>query len=124
MFPQISVPPQILPFEFAETAVSAGEVTTVSCTVHKGDLPVNITWYHDDKLVDEKYGIFVQSRKKISSLSIDDVNEDHSGNYTCVAKNSAGMDTYTNELHVNGSHCSYLCLGYVRVLLLFSAILV
>lgn len=98
-----SVPPQILPFEFAETTVSAGEVTSVTCTVHKGDLPVNINWFHNDKLVDEKYGIFVQSRKKISSLSIDDVNEDHSGNYTCVVKNTAGMDSYSTELHVNGS---------------------
>lgn len=99
----LPVPPQILPFEFAETTVRAGEVTSATCTVHKGDLPVNITWYHNNRLVDEKYGTFVQSRKKISSLSIDDVNEDHAGNYTCVASNTAGLDRYSAELYVNGS---------------------
>lgn len=97
------VPPEISPFEFSEPQVSAGEVTSVTCTVHKGDLPLNITWLHNGKLVDEKYGIFVQRRKKISSLSIDDVNEDHTGNYTCIVNNAAGIDSYSTELYVNGS---------------------
>lgn len=97
------MPPEISPFEFSDPQVSAGEVTSVTCTVHKGDLPLNITWLHNGKLVNEKYGIFVQTRKKISSLSIDDVNEDHTGNYTCTVQNAAGIDTYSTELYVNGS---------------------
>lgn len=35
-------------------------------------------------------------------LAIESVSGDHAGNYTCIAKNSAGIAEYTAALIVNG----------------------
>lgn len=39
---------------------------------------------------------------KSSILMIESVTSEHSGNYTCTARNSAGVANYTAELVVNG----------------------
>ncbi|KAF7271145.1 hypothetical protein GWI33_015951 [Rhynchophorus ferrugineus] len=98
----VNVPPQILPFDFRDVSVNAGDVASTICSIHKGDLPLNITWFHNNQLVGDDDGIFVQLRKKVSTITIDDVNEKHSGYYTCIAQNQAGFDQYTTQLHVNG----------------------
>lgn len=36
-------------------------------------------------------------------LSIPSVSPSNRGNYTCVAKNSAGFDSFTSQLMVNGT---------------------
>ncbi|KAF7266526.1 hypothetical protein GWI33_020151 [Rhynchophorus ferrugineus] len=95
------VPPQILPFDFRDVSVNAGNVASTICSIHKGDLPLNITWFHNNQLVGDDDGIFVQLRKKVSTITIDDVNEKHSGYYTCIAQNQAGFGQYTTQLHVN-----------------------
>ncbi|KAJ8967482.1 hypothetical protein NQ314_002796 [Rhamnusium bicolor] len=98
----INVPPQILPFSFGEDSVNSGDVASLQCTVHKGDLPINITWLQNNKPVGYSNGIIMsQASKKVSTLTIDDVQEFHSGNFTCVAQNVAGLSSYSTELHVN-----------------------
>lgn len=99
-FPAI---PQILPFNFGEDSVNSGDVASVQCTVFKGDLPINITWFHNSKLVSYGEGIIISHvSKKVSSLTIDDVRGEHAGNYTCVAQNSAGISIETAQLNING----------------------
>lgn len=99
----IAVAPQILPFDFGEESVNSGEFASVTCSVHKGDLPLNITWLHNNKPSGYKDDITIsKAGKKVTTLTIDNVNGDHSGNYTCVAQNKAGEATYTAELFVNG----------------------
>uniref|UniRef100_A0AAR5PMN7 Down syndrome cell adhesion molecule-like protein Dscam2 n=1 Tax=Dendroctonus ponderosae TaxID=77166 RepID=A0AAR5PMN7_DENPD len=99
---QIMVPPQILPFDFGEESVNSGDLASVSCSVHKGDLPINITWLHDNKTVNSEFGISVfKNGRKVSSLTIDSVGEEHSGLYTCVAENNAGMDSHSAQLNIN-----------------------
>lgn len=41
--------------------------------------------------------------KKTSVLNIDSVDEQHAGNFTCMASNSAGTSTYTTKLVVKGT---------------------
>ncbi|CAG9840567.1 unnamed protein product [Diabrotica balteata] len=98
----INAIPQILPFNFGEESVNSGDVASLQCTVFKGDLPINITWFHNSKRIEYGDGIVIsQVSKKVSSLTIDDVREAHSGNYTCVAQNRAGSSTESTELHIN-----------------------
>lgn len=42
--------------------------------------------------------------KKVSVLNIDGVSERHAGNYTCIAANKAGINTYSTALAVKGTY--------------------
>lgn len=66
-------------------------------------MPVVFSWHLNGKPVEEVEGVTIGSfGKKISVLAIDSVAEHHAGNYTCLAKNSAGTTSHTAELIVKG----------------------
>lgn len=64
---------------------------------------MEITWLHDGQEIQEENGATFNSNKRTSALTIESVAAYNAGNYTCLAKNSAGVDKYTIELIVNGS---------------------
>lgn len=98
------VPPQITPFDAGEEPINSGDMTSFFCTVHKGDLPIDIAWTLNDRSVNNIDAISVlRTNKRISQLSIDDVRAEHSGEYTCIAKNSAGIAKFSTNLNVNGN---------------------
>lgn len=80
-------------------------MATVNCAVTKGDLPIDIYWkLNDYKLMGSNDGILItRSGNRISTLSIESVRSRHSGNYTCVASNSAGTVEHSAMLYVNGN---------------------
>lgn len=95
--------PQILPFDFGQEPINSGELTSLTCSVNKGDLPAEIIWTHNNKSVraDEGINIMKMSRK-ISMLSIESVQAEHAGEYRCIVKNPAGIAIHSAYLHVNG----------------------
>lgn len=96
--------PQILPFDFGEESINSGDMTSVSCSISKGDLPLNITWHFNDRLTKSENGITItEVNKRLSALSIESVQAEHAGRYTCIAKNAAGFDSYSAYLNVNGT---------------------
>ena len=93
-----------MPFDFGEESVNSGDVASLQCTVFKGDLPIRITWLHKNKAIRPNDGIIIsKASRKVSSLTIDSVQEDHSGSYTCLAQNKAGNASYSTVLNVNGT---------------------
>lgn len=77
----------------------------VNCAVIKGDLPIKIIWKLNDRPIDNLEGVNVMSTKKrVSQLTIDDVQAHHAGKYVCIAKNRAGNVTYQAVLKVNGTY--------------------
>lgn len=55
--------------------------------------------------VTEKDGITVSKvGNKVSTITIDSVQENHVGVYTCIAENKAGQTHFNAELHVNGNN--------------------
>lgn len=79
---------------------------SVSCTIIKGDLPVNLTWsFNDVPLLDYGRGdvSIINNNKRVSFLSIDSVSARHAGKYKCTAANAAGAHSHTALLVVNGS---------------------
>ena len=79
------------------------EFAQLSCVVRKGDEPISITWSlkgddisSDPDLTTNTIG------SRMSLLVISSVEYRHSGTYTCRAENSAGVDTYSAQLRVNG----------------------
>ncbi|XP_058830704.1 cell adhesion molecule Dscam2 isoform X49 [Topomyia yanbarensis] len=98
----VMVPPQIVPFDFGEESVFAMDMVSATCTVNKGDLPIEVTWLLNGERIYSNDGISVsRPNQRLSTLSIESVRGRHSGNYTCVAKNHAGNVDYSSPLLVN-----------------------
>lgn len=96
--------PQILPFDFGEESINSGDMTSISCSISKGDLPLNISWHFNDQLLKNQNGIAITKvNKRLSALSIESVQAEHAGRYTCTARNDAGTDSYSAYLNVNGT---------------------
>ncbi|XP_052841681.1 cell adhesion molecule Dscam2 isoform X12 [Drosophila gunungcola] len=99
---QVMVPPHISPFEFGGEPANFGDSVTVQCTISKGDQPVDITWLFNDYAINEYHGVTSSKiGKKVNVLTIDSVNGNNAGNYTCRARNKAQMVEYTAALIVN-----------------------
>ncbi|XP_068899442.1 cell adhesion molecule Dscam1 isoform X36 [Tenebrio molitor] len=99
---QVMVSPQIHPFEFGDESVNSGDMAIVNCAVIKGDLPVKIFWKLNGRSVDNVEGVnIMQTKKRVSQLTIDDVQAHHAGEYSCVASNKAGNTSFSSYLRVN-----------------------
>jgi hypothetical protein len=101
--------PTIIPFSFGEEEVNFDEAVTATCTINKGDLPIYIWWtlsdsdYQIEKNLSTNDGVVVtRNSQKLSILAIDAVKARHRGNYTCFAKNKAGVTQHSAFLFVNG----------------------
>lgn len=78
-------------------------MATVTCSVSKGDFPLDVYWTLNGRAITDYGGVSVlRTNKRISQLSIDSVQEEHAGSYTCVALNAAGFANYSTNLQVNG----------------------
>lgn len=104
MRPCPQVAPQILQFSFGEGPLNSGEMLSISCTIIKGDLPVNLTWMFNDRPIDQdRTDVSIVLNQRVSFLSIDSVAASHAGKYKCLAKNDAGLDSHEAVLSVNGT---------------------
>lgn len=97
------VPPKISPIEFGEEPLNSGEPASVHCTILGGDLPMTVTWLLNNESIDEMRDISLSKiGKRIHVLSIESVAGHHAGNYSCRAKNVAGVSEHSAILSVNG----------------------
>lgn len=92
-----------MPFE-ADESVFAGESVQLNCHVSKGDIPLDIKWhFHGFENTSSHLGIMTTKiTTRTSFLSITAATAGHSGNYTCVATNSAGSTNHSTVLNVHG----------------------
>lgn len=92
-----------MPFEFGDEPFDTSSMTTVNCAVTKGDLPVEILWLFNGNPIITSDGIIItKSGQRVSMLTIESVNSDHAGNYSCLARNKAGEVSYSSQLRVLG----------------------
>lgn len=82
--------------------MDTGDPASVTCTMLKGDLPVDIAWLHNNRTITKNDGISIIHGKKFSMLNIEVVSFEHAGEYTCIVRNQAGFATYSAVLNVNG----------------------
>lgn len=81
-----------------------GDAVTATCTVFKGDFPIDIEWFLNDKKITHDHpGVTISTTKRVSLLTIDAVSASHAGEYTCSASNTAGGTSYSAALTVNGT---------------------
>uniref|UniRef100_A0A336L245 CSON014681 protein n=1 Tax=Culicoides sonorensis TaxID=179676 RepID=A0A336L245_CULSO len=98
---RVNVLPHILPFTFGDEIPNQGDTVSVSCIASKGDVPIGLTFYHNDVPVIDDNGIIITRSAKIAMLSIESLRAEHQGNYTCKASNRAGQVQYSTELNIN-----------------------
>ncbi|XP_076544968.1 Down syndrome cell adhesion molecule 1 isoform X38 [Osmia lignaria lignaria] len=101
---QVMVAPQILPFAFGDEPSNWGELISVTCSVTKGDQPLEISWAFNGTPIDSQHGsdvVIASTNKKNSVLTIESVAARHAGEYTCSASNRAGATTHSAQLTVN-----------------------
>lgn len=102
--------PQIVPFTFGEEEFNFDESVTATCSVSKGDLPIFIWWALSESIESQaEYNIstndgivITKASQKVSMLNIDAVKARHRGNYTCYARNKAGVAKQSAYLAING----------------------
>lgn len=94
--------PHITPFEVDED-INLGDSVQMNCHISKGDRPVKISWNFNGRALPSGLGITTQKLGDRSSvLTISNVLAHHNGEYTCIAKNGAGVVNYTASVHING----------------------
>lgn len=92
-----------MPSSFGDDPFQAGQSTSIQCIVILGDSPLSIDWLVNGETVSPNEDILISKiTSKLSLLSIDSVSARHVGNYTCVARNQAGISSFTTQLLVNG----------------------
>ena len=86
-----------------EAPLSKGEEAALTCRASKGDTPMTISWAFDGRPVAGDAGVQVFSvGRRTSVLSIQSVEADHSGLYTCTATNAVGEAQHSARLTVKG----------------------
>ena len=98
-------PPELLPLSFGADIMNEKDFAQVSCIVRKGDEPLTVSWSFHGGSITSNIGIITSPiGSRGSMLLISSVGHKHRGNYTCTAKNSAGVKFETVELKVNGNN--------------------
>nr|XP_054924919.1 myopalladin-like [Dermacentor andersoni] len=111
----LSGPPKVFEFTFPPE-VALGDEILAGCVVKKGTLgPYFISWHKDGTELVSGDRVSVSGQSKTSAaLRIAAVRPEDVGNYTCVARNSFGSDSFTAPLVVYGNGYS-LSILTVRV---------
>ena len=85
--------------------LSKGRDAALTCSVAKGDTPMTIEWTFEGRPVADLNGVRVISGgSRVSLLTIESVGAEHSGLYTCMAKNAAGKASHSARLTVKGQY--------------------
>ncbi|GFV44139.1 down syndrome cell adhesion molecule homolog [Trichonephila clavipes] len=82
--------------------VKEGHKVQVMCGLLEGDTPVHFTWQRNGESFSSSNNVNIMTHPDFSRLVINDVDVQSSGNYTCIAKNNQGQDSYTAHLAVRG----------------------
>ena len=94
--------PRLQSFAFPE--ISAGKTISVSCTAFEGSKPIRYKWYHNGNEIISSESVSVKYDPSFNMilLSIPNAMPKHSGNYTCVARNDHGVDSFSTMLNIQG----------------------
>ncbi|GIZ00405.1 hypothetical protein CEXT_317472 [Caerostris extrusa] len=91
--------PKIQRFQFPEK-LKVNEKAGATCMVRSGKPPYTFRWLKDNKELTSQDNVAIQTGESFSTLFIDPVTHTSAGNYTCLVKNSAAVDSYSSTLTV------------------------
>uniref|UniRef100_A0A182TBL3 Ig-like domain-containing protein n=1 Tax=Anopheles maculatus TaxID=74869 RepID=A0A182TBL3_9DIPT len=100
--PIFAVPPKLNPFHSSILSLNVGDRASITCSVIKGDIPLTITWRKDGRPIDPTQRMSVTQVDQYNSiLLIENLSADHTGNYSCVVRNTAAETEGHQSLLVN-----------------------
>lgn len=111
MFPNAgipTVPPRLAPIIFTG-GTRAGQRAQAICSLDEGDQPITMQWLKDGiQLLESDNNLHISKVNDFTSmLVINRTVEEHSGNYTCSASNSARTATTSTRLSISGMIYTY-----------------
>ncbi|CAH2101989.1 unnamed protein product [Euphydryas editha] len=92
-------PPKIAGFSFPADLVEGSSIQ-VLCGITSGDKPVYFSWLKDGQHIPSNLQVQEKSLDEFSFLIFSHVTSKHSGEYTCVASNTAAEVNHTARLAV------------------------
>ena len=95
--------PKVVPFT-APSNLQQGDRATLTCTVARGDSPLTLMWMKDGEPIPRgKSSYKVLNFDEFNSmLTLESLNLEHIGNYSCRASNPAGTSSVETQLIVYG----------------------
>ncbi|XP_039249991.1 palladin-like isoform X4 [Styela clava] len=87
--------------ELKDITVSEGECTVLECRL-KANPPAQVTWMREGDLIEDSPDFRILHRGEISTLVIGSAYPEDSGEFECVATNSAGSSSTACKLQVTG----------------------
>ncbi|KAL1476844.1 hypothetical protein MTO96_036197 [Rhipicephalus appendiculatus] len=90
-------------FSFSKN-IPVGGKALVTCWITSGVQPVTFSWLKDGQSLNMVQGTRLKTESDYSVLLLEPVVPSHVGNYTCIAKNKFGFDSYTTVLEVECKH--------------------
>lgn len=95
----------MIPFSFGDEPSNPGDTQAIHCMTTKGDIPLTFRWLlNGQPLINNENKISVlKVSPRLSTLSIESINDKHRGVFKCIASNKAGQSEFSTELHVNGN---------------------
>lgn len=79
----------------------------ISCSLSSGSNPITFTWRFNSQPLEKDSDFAIETSDRFSQIKLPQVKKSQSGNYTCLAKNSFGIDSISVKLIVNGEICYY-----------------
>ncbi|UYV62106.1 Dscam [Cordylochernes scorpioides] len=89
----------IEPFTFHRPG-RIGERTAATCLVSAAVKEARFTWLKDGHILENSENIHINTHQGLSVLSLQSVEQEHQGNYTCRVETSMGVDSFTTTLRV------------------------
>ena len=108
----------IEPFGFP-LQVQDGGRTQVTCSISSGDLPIKVSWTKDGRPIATNLNVEMQTGEFHSLLIFKKLRGEHSGVYTCTARNLAKAASHSTTLLVQGPFFSILFLKKSKIYLFF-----
>lgn len=97
------MPPKVNPFSTNTLQLNMGERASLTCSIIKGDMPLNLSWRKNDRLIDSSLHMSVKHVDQYNSiLVIENLRSEHTGNYSCVVRNLAAEVEISQTILVNG----------------------
>ncbi|GFS39582.1 titin [Trichonephila inaurata madagascariensis] len=87
---------------FIPPNLAIGDMTELTCTVKRGNLPITFTWFHNNQIISNHHKYKISNSKISTQFLIEKVTPSDIGNYTCKASNAYGEDSKTESVIIEG----------------------